>query len=264
MENKSETTIANYKNILRKILQDINKPILIWTYDDVLNWINSYAQGKKESSVNSNISVISCLLTYCKIEGYIEKVPIKNRWRRKLPKPMPRYLNNTDISKVRIKAEKLPLRDRALVELLFSSGCRIGEVYNLEIKDVDLEMRTAKVTGKGKKIRYINFSETCKILLNDYINSRQEKDGFLFLNKNNRLSIRSMQKIISNLGVIAGISKQISPHNFRHTFGTQLAIKGAGIEFIQRELGHSDSNITTRYTNLPVEEIRKEYTRCMG
>lgn len=72
-----------------------------------------------------------------------------------------------------------------------------------------------------------------------------------------------MQRIITSLGIKAGISKRISPHNFRHTFGSQLAMKGAPIEFIQRELGHNDSNITTRYTNIPIEEIRKQYNRCM-
>lgn len=157
IENKSEATISNYKTMLRKILRDINKPLLSWSYDDVLNWINAFAEGKKESTVNSNISVLSSLLNYCKAEEHIEKVPIKSRWRRKLPKPIPKYLNSTDVSKVRIAAEKLRLRDRALVELLFSSGCRVGEVHNLEIKDVDPENRTAKVTGKGKKNKICSF-----------------------------------------------------------------------------------------------------------
>lgn len=99
----------------------------------------------------------------------MEGMVIKKRWRPKIPQSLPPFLNEQEYERIKLAAESLSLRNRTLILFLFSSGCRRSEVSNLNIEDIDIERRTAKVKGKGKKIRYVHFSEECALVLTDYL-----------------------------------------------------------------------------------------------
>lgn len=168
---------------------------------------------------------------------------------------------------MQLESERSSLRNQTLVEFMLTSGCRVGEVHRLNLEDVDLENRTARVVGKGKKIRNVHFSEKCAVLLERYLEARQEKASFpLFTVKGtgSRLSIPAIRKIMYELGEKAGLSTKLHPHRLRHTFATELLAKGAELSFISDELGHADLGTTQTYARLPNQVIISQYRKYMG
>lgn len=265
LANKSPAKVNKYRWVIEMFLIYVYKPLDELESDDVLKWLTTEHKDKKEKTINLFISVLSGLFKFCLDEEYIEKVLVKHRWRPKLSKSLPKYIDKIDLAKVRLEAEKSTLRNRTIFELLVSSGCRVAEAQRLNIDDVDLRNKTAKVMGKGKKIRFIHFTETCAILLERYINTHPLGTGALFLGRNdNRISIRTIQRIINGLGKKAGLSINITPHLMRNTFATILLSKGAPLEFIGAELGHKNDNTTRIYARLPKEQMVSLYRRYMG
>lgn len=148
---------------------------------------------------------------------------------------------------MKVTAENVPPRDRALILFLFSSGCRSSEVSRLSIQDVNLENRSAEVTGKGKRIRRVHFSEECAIALSDYLQTRTSK-GIepLFLdNSRQRIQTKAIYYIIRKLGKMAGMKKSLYLHCCRHTFATNTLARGATLEFIADQLGHVNLKYNT-------------------
>ncbi|KJS15380.1 MAG: hypothetical protein VR69_13585 [Peptococcaceae bacterium BRH_c4b] len=265
LANRSKYTINYRRQLLEKFLQECSLPLNELTPEYVLAWLKKHYWHKKEGTINNYISDLSCFFKFCMEEEYIKRVLIKNRWRPKMPRPVPKYLDKSEEARVRLAAEKLPLRDRAIIEFLLSSGCRCCEVYGLNIADVDLASRTARVVGKGRRIRQVHFSETYAILLKKYLLTHPKENPALFLNRyGNRLSIRAIQYTAALLGQRAGLLRSLSPHCFRHTFATNLLSKGAELDFIAEELGHKELNTTRIYANLPSEHITSLYRRYMG
>lgn len=265
LAGKSQLTINRYRGLLENSLVDLSKPIEDLTTEDILSYIHNNYASFKECTINSNISILSSFFRFCKIEEYIDDIPIKKRWRPRLQKPLPKYLDKIELAKVKLESEKTSLRNRTIFEFLLSSGCRVAEAQGLNLDDIDLENRTEKVIGKGKKIRFVHFTETYAILLEQYIESHPNGVEALFLGRNNnRLTIRTIQRIVTNLGEKAGLLIKISPHKVRHTFATVLLSKGAPLEFIGEELGHEDDNTTRIYARLPQQQMISLYRRYMG
>ncbi|WP_342598090.1 tyrosine-type recombinase/integrase [Psychrobacillus sp. FSL H8-0483] len=165
LENKAEGTITKYRVQIEKFLRECNVPLEDLTSDIVWKWLNNYSTNKKPRTIDFVLSSLSSFFRFCLEEEYMETQVIKNRWRPKIPHSLPQYLTEQEYARVKLAAEGLSIRDRALILFLFSSGCRKSEVSNLTLQDVDIAKRTAKVIGKGNKIRYIHFSEECAFLL---------------------------------------------------------------------------------------------------
>lgn len=153
-----------------------------------------------------------------------------------------------------------------LVLFLFSSGCRTSEVSHLTIQDIDLDRRTAEVKGKGKKIRHIHFSEECALLLKDYLQTRSgNPTEALFLNRfGRRLTKSGIYAITTKLGKQSGLKQSLHPHCCRHTFATTMLAKGADLEFIADEMGHTNLNTTRVYARIPTEDMILAYQNIMG
>jgi integrase/recombinase XerD len=196
----------------------------------------------------------------------MENVVMKKRWRPKIPKSLPKYLDEYEYARVKRNAEELPIRDRALILFLFSSGCRVSEMSNLNIQDVDFKKRTAEVIGKGKKIRHIHISEECSLVLNDYLQTRSsDPTEPLFMNKfGQRLLVGGIQHLLKKLGNKAGLKQTFHPHCCRHTFATNMLARGADLQFIADEMGHSDLNTTRIYARIPTEDMILKYQNIMG
>lgn len=195
----------------------------------------------------------------------MELSPIKSRWYPRIPKPMPKFLDKEDLAQTRYQSEKMSNRNQAMVEFMLSSGCRVGEMHLLDCSDVDLENRSAHVLGKGGRIRKIHISEKCRILLERYLQSREQQVSALFVTSTGkRLGISAIQRIVKDLGEDAGLDTRLHPHRFRHTFATELLAKGADLEFIGEELGHSERSTTQIYARLPKRKIISLYRKYMG
>lgn len=266
LANKAEATISKYRSILERFFSECTVPLDAITSEDVLKWFQQFSVGKKERTLDLMLSTLSSFFKFCLAEDYVDIMVIKNRWRPKIPQALPKYLNEHEFARVKMAAEQLPLRDRALVLFLFSSGCRRFEVSQLEIQDIDLDKRTVAVKGKGKRIRNIHFSEECALILKDYLQTRSGNPTEpLFMNKFGKaLEQNGIYKITTKLGRMAGLNKPLTPHCCRHTFATNMLARGADLEFIADEMGHADLNTTRVYARIPTEDMILAYQNIMG
>ncbi|MGN7175620.1 tyrosine-type recombinase/integrase [Cytobacillus sp. SAFR-174] len=263
----SKYTIRGYRYNLQAFFREMKKSYSSIVSDDILQWLIQNQKKYKEQTVTNYLIVLHSFYKFCVEEEYIEKSPMKKGWYPRLPKPVPKYLNIEEVTKVRNHCEREMLRDRVLVEFLLTSGCRRGEVYNLNRTDVDLETRTAIVVGKGQKIRQVHFSVRCSVLLESYLKSRKDEDPALFVTskgKPRRLTTDWMFRITTKIGKVAGIAGTLHPHRLRHTFATDLLRKGAELSFIGDELGHKQLKTTQIYATLPEQKIITLYRKYMG
>ena len=165
-------------------------------------------------------------------------------------------------------AEKgiLAMRDRAILELLYSSGLRVSELVGINLGDINLPGSVVKVLGKGGKERIVPLGSKSAEAVKLYIEKREElkpKDSnALFLNaRGGRLTVRAVAKIVKKYSIIAGIPKNVSPHVLRHTFATHLLGSGADLRAIQEMLGHMSLSTTQRYTHTSIEKIMEIYDK---
>lgn len=263
--NLSEGSISNAYNLLYRYFKDVEETFDTIPSEQFQNWFIEHQKVWKERTVTNYLSVLSSFYNFQVEEGVIGKSPIKSIWYPRLPKPIPKYLEEEEITKVRIESEKGSLRNRAIVEFLLASGCRVGEVYGLNKSDVDLENQSARVLGKGKKIRTVHFTEKCAHILEQYLESRTDEEPALFSTSwGTRLGVSSIRKIISRMGERSEVSGSLHPHRFRHTFATRLLKKGADLLFIADELGHNNLQTTQVYAHLPKKELITMYRKYMG
>lgn len=169
-------------------------------------------------------------------------------------------------------SDELGLRDRAVIELLFSSGLRVSELVNLNRDHINTKRHEFTVRGKGQKDRPVFISETASLHIKNYLEARKDNLPPLFLNysRNNtsnnsgdykRLTARSIQRIINKYAKLAGITKHVSPHTMRHSFATDLLMNGADIRSVQIMLGHSSISTTQVYTHVTDEHLREVHEK---
>lgn len=267
LANRSQLTIVHYRRYLERFFGDKEDSFSSLASEQILAWLQTHESHFKASTYRKNLDILSSFYNFCLQESLIDRSPIKRRWFPRIPKPVPKYIEKEDIAKVRQESERISLRNQALVEFMLTSGCRVGEVYKLNLEDVDLENRTARVRGKGKKIRHVHFTDKCAVLLERYLETRQDKPSsplFVTYRKGTRLSVRMMQEILYKIGEKANLSTKLYPHRLRHTFATELLAKGAELSFISDELGHADLGTTQIYARLPKKEIISQYRKFMG
>jgi len=189
----------------------------------------------------------------------------------KVPKKLPKFLNVDEINAllaVELKNNKYGKRDRAILELLYSSGLRVSELVGLNLEHVDLNESLARVHGKGNKERIVPFGSKASQALKDYLQERQHIAGYreldaVFLNKNGtRLSARSVQRLVAKVTETTGLNKSATPHTIRHSFATHMLGSGADLRSIQELLGHKSLSTTQRYTHVGVEELAKVYDKA--
>lgn len=176
---------------------------------------------------------------------------------------------NRLLSQIDIAAEQ-GLRDRAIVELLFSSGLRVSELVNLDRDHVNTKRREFMVRGKGQKDRPVFISQTAATHIEDYLNMRNDTLPPLFISYSRnssattsgdyrRLTARSIQRMLSHYARLAGITKHVSPHTMRHSYATDLLMNGADLRSVQSMLGHSNISTTQVYTHVTDEHLREIY-----
>lgn len=266
LANRSKLTITDYRRYLERFFGDKEKSFSSLSSDEIISWLHTHEQHLIPSSFGRKLSILSSFYKFCVEESLIGRTPIKKRWFPRLPKPMPKYLEKEEVAKVRHESERTSLRDQVLVEFLLATGCRVREVFELNQGDIDLENRTVRVTGKGSKIRYVHFTDKCAVLLERYFKMRESTpDSPLFTSRRgNRLSIRGIQRVMTDIGNNVGLSSSLYPHRLRHTFATELLAKGAELSFIGDELGHANLGTTQVYARLPKREIITQYRKYMG
>ena len=249
IEGCSERTLSYYKTTVEKLLDGITDPIRKVTTDDVREYLANY-QGLNDCSKTTIDNIrrnISSFFTWLEEEDYIIKSPMRRIHKIKTTKTVKEVISDEEIEKMRDKCKNL--RDLAIIDLLYSTGIRIGKLVRLNVDDIDFEERECIVFGKGDKERRVYFDAKTKIHLMGYINSRSDTNPALFVTLDapyDRLQISGVEIRLRRLGRELGINK-VHPHKFRRTMATRAIDKGMPIEQVQKLLGHSQIDTTMHY-----------------
>ncbi len=229
--------------------------------------LNLYTKNSK-STVSRKLTTLRSFFNFMVRKGNLKQNPAKLIPLPKKEKELPVFLSVDEVFKLIDSIDQegiLPLRDLAIIELLYSSGLRVSELTNIKVLDIDHRENFVKVSGKGNKERVVPFGSNAREVILQYLRRRIElkpKDDFLFLNnRGSGLTTRSIERIVKKYGLLSGISKKISPHALRHTFATHLLGGGADLRSIQELLGHSSLSTTQRYTHTSIEQIMKIYDK---
>ena len=249
IEGCSERTLSYYKTTVEKLLDGITDPIRKVTTDDIREYLANY-QGLNDCSKTTIDNIrrnISSFFTWLEEEDYIIKSPMRRIHKIKTTKTVKEVISDEEIERMRDKCKNL--RDLAIIDLLYSTGMRIGELVRLNIDDIDFEERECIVFGKGDKERRVYFDAKTKIHLMGYINSRSDDNPALFVTLDapcDRLKISGVEIRLRRLGRELGINR-VHPHKFRRTMATRAIDKGMPVEQVQKLLGHSQIDTTMRY-----------------
>jgi len=258
----------------RKDLEEFSKFVNIKPEDvelaDVRGFIaEQIKSGLNKTSVSRRLASIRSFFKFLYREGYKKSNPAKLVSNPKLPKLLPRFLSVDDaFALVESPAGTgfLPARDRAILELLYSSGLRVSEISSLNIDDINTKEGFLKVKGKGRKERMVPVGSKAIDAIKSYMVERialKSKDRFLFLNRTGKgLSDRGVRRLVVKYARMIGISGKIGPHALRHTFATHLLQGGADLRVIQELLGHSSLSTTQKYTHLDVTHLIDVYDKA--
>jgi site-specific recombinase XerD len=279
---RSAHTAENYTLYLERFIEFTNDIIVDKITSEIIRkyrlWLNRYKNinGDELSTITQSYHLIA-------LRGflnYLSKRDIQSLSPEKieLPKVSRRqvtFLSFDEIEQIlaQINTETTTgLRDRAIVELLFSSGLRISELVNLNRDHVNTKRHEFTVRGKGQKDRPVFISENASMHINNYLKTRADSLPPLFISysRNNeatnsgdyrRLGARSIQRIINKYTLLAGITKHVSPHTMRHSFATDLLMNGADIRSVQAMLGHSSISTTQVYTHVTDQHLHEVYEK---
>ena len=232
IEGCSQRTISYYKENIQRLISKLEKPIKGITTEDIRNYLSNYKETNNCGSVTiDNIRrVFSSFFAWLEDEDYIIKSPVRRIHKVKAASIIKETFTDENIEKMRDECKNI--RNLAIIELLISTGMRVGELVNLNIEDINFEDRSCIVQGKGNKQREVYFDARTKIHLMQYLNIRKDDNKALFVSKNKphqRLSISGIELIVRKIGVKTDVNR-VHPHKFRRTLATMAIDKGMPIE----------------------------------
>ncbi|MFZ1291955.1 MAG: site-specific tyrosine recombinase XerD [Melioribacteraceae bacterium] len=272
-KNLSQNSISSYKNDLTKLIVFFEQNNL----DDfnqikIKHITEFFAQQRKDGITSTSVSRYSSSLkgffSYLKQQGYIEANPTSNLNSTKLSRKLPAVLSFNEIEKILDQpniSDNLGLRDKSILEILYSSGLRVSEAINLKISDLFLNDEVIRVLGKGSKQRIVPIGSSAINWLKEYLvkvrpilQKNMKSENIVFLNsKGSKLSRMAIWKIVKKYCDEAEINREVHPHTFRHSFATHLLEGGADLRAVQEMLGHSDISTTQIYTHIDREYVKQ-------
>ena len=266
----SENTVKSYKNDLDKFNLYLKKPAKDITKEDIRKYLEYLNNNLNSKSISRNISTLKSFYKFLKINKLINVNPIESINNPKVSKSLPNVLNEDDINRLLDinLTNDFDYRNKAMLELMYSSGLRVTELISLKVNDVDLKNDVVRIFGKGSKERIIPLSEYASDSLKSYILNhritlfKHGENDYLFLNNHGlKMTRQGFFKILKKIALENGIKKDFSPHTLRHSFATHLLKNGADLRSIQELLGHSDISSTQIYTHITNEKLKNNYTQ---
>ena len=266
IEGCSQRTIYYYKENIQRLISELEKPIKGITTEDIRNYLSSYKEINNCGSVTiDNIRrVFSSFFAWLEDEDYIIKSPVRRIHKVKTASIIKETFTDENIEEMRDKCKNI--RDLSIIELLISTGMRVGELVNLNVDDLNFEDRSCVVQGKGKKQREVYFDARTKIHLMQYLNIRKDNNKALFVSKNKpyqRLSISGIELIVRRLGAKTNVNRA-HPHKFRRTLATMAIDKGMPIEQVQKLLGHVKIETTMHYAMVNQNNVKISHRKYIG
>jgi len=268
------TFIENSPDIKKKLKNSSNEFCLKNVNIDMIrSYLVFLHDNNKKITIARKISSIRSFFRYMVKHGIIDDSPADLILTPKKKKKIPEYLTVDDMFRLldSIKTDNLlDLRNRAIFEIMYSTGIRVSEVADINIFDVDFENRVLHIHGKGNKERIVPFGHKTLDILKTYrkklhgnISFGNDKHAPFFLNKSNkRLSTRSIARILDKISRQCGLLQKISPHIIRHSFATHMVDAGADIRVVQELLGHQSLSTTQKYTHVSIDKLVRTYDKA--
>ena len=271
--NYSSYTILNYQNDIMEFFSYIDSEGISYSdieYGDIRFYLMYLKDEKNDinSSIDRKLSSLRGFYKYLANEKIVLSNPFTLVNGPKKSKKLPRYFEYNELEEmfsVPDTSTALGQRDLLLLEMLYGTGCRVGELVSIQIEDIDLGRRTILILGKGNKERYLTYGDYCSDALKMYLNDgyhelNKQNNGYLFLNNNGGiLSERGVRYILDRIIKQTGIHKNISPHMIRHSFATHLLNEGCDLLTVQKLLGHESIKATQIYTHITTDRLKEVY-----
>jgi len=282
-QNRSQKTIANYDHYLTRLIDFAGDDLQVKDIDPELIrkwrlWLNrlgtNVSDELQKTTQNYHLIALRSFLKFCAKRDLpalpADKVELAHTVRKQVT-----FLNEDELARLFDQPDldtQNGLRDRAILELLFSSGLRVSELVGLDREHINLKRREFMVRGKGQKDRPIFISEQAADWLQRYLDKRQDTTRPLFVRYSgrktvdltgnfHRLTARSVQRLVAHYALLAGITKHVSPHTLRHSFATDLLMNGADLRSVQAMLGHSNIATTQIYTHVTDPHLKSVHER---
>lgn len=275
-KNYSEYTILNYERDLKEFLIFLDRECISSYVDIDYKVLRLYLNemfDKKYSSktISRHLSSLRTFFKYLSREEIISFNPMVLISNPKEEKRLPSYLNYQqleDILDIPDTNDVIGLRDASILELLYSTGIRVGELVKIKIYDIDFSENRIKILGKGSKERYVLFGTKCSELIKRYIKESRPQlvkgsSDYLYLNtRGTPISIRTTENMVNNIVKKSAIKFNVTPHTLRHTFATHMLDNGSDLNSVKELLGHENLNTTAIYTHVSNERLRNVYLKC--
>lgn len=266
IEGCSDRTIDYYKVTIERMFKSIETPVRKQTTEEIRRYLSAYQQINNCSKVTvDNIRRnISSFFSWLEEEDYILKSPMRRIHKIKTKQQVKEIISDEAIERLRDSCTCA--RDLAMIDLLYSTGVRVGELVNINISDIDFEARECVVFGKGNKERKVYFDAKAKLHLLDYLSTRTDTNPALFVtldSPHNRLKISGVEIRIRELGRKLNLTK-IHPHKFRRTMATRAIDKGMPIEQVQKILGHSQIDTTMQYAIVNQVNVKTSHQKFIA
>jgi tyrosine recombinase XerC len=270
-KNYSPHTILNYK----LDLQGFNK-FVSGTELEKIDYLTlrKYLAVLKEKNfgnrtVGRRLSTLRSFFRFLCREGHLKTNPILMLSSPKLDKRLPSFMTEDEVYRLiesafaKTARDDLGLRDRAVLEVFYSSGLRISELVGLNLEDIDFISGILKVRGKGKKERIVPVGETALTAIRKYLDKRKKQTEALFLNNHSRrISTRGVRFVLAKYLKATGMKPGVCAHTFRHSFATHLLNRGADLRTVQELLGHANLSSTQIYTHLTTDKLKSVYDKA--
>lgn len=268
VENKARGTLTGYTEVLAHFFQAVRKPLPDIVTNDIRLYMYKYREMRKVS--DSRIEYIRVVLNnffeWCTLEGELDRNPAKRIAVIKTARKERHPMSLRDLEKIRVACADS--REKALVDFLFSTGCRISEVSNVKLEDINLDDGTVLIRhGKGDKERTVYINAESAISIQRYLNERKGTSDYLFISQKcpfGKLKIRALEKIITGIVQRTDLKIKVTPHVFRHTSATVAIRHGMPVEQVQRMLGHESLDTTMVYARTDDSQVKLSHERCVS
>ena len=266
VEGCSSRTLKYYQTTIAKMLGSFGKHLSHITTDDLRKYLSDYQDkhGCSKSNIDNIRRILSSFFAWLEEENYIIKSPVRRIHKIKTAKVVKETYTDETLEQIRDNCTTI--RDLAMIDILASTGMRVGELVGLNRSDVNFESRECIVFGKGSKERPVYFDARTKIHLKNYLDSRTDENPALFVSlqtPHNRLHISGVEIRLREMGRKLGIPK-VHPHKFRRTLATRAIDKGMPIEQVQQLLGHSKIDTTMEYAMVDQNNVKISHRKFIA
>ena len=266
IEGCSNRTLNYYKDNINKMFDAVNLPVNEITTEILRNYLADYKNNSNAGmvTIDNMRRTLSSFFAWLENEDYIVKSPVRRIHKVKTTRRVKETLTDENLEKLRDTCSNV--RDLAILELLISTGMRVGEITRLNILDMNFQERSCIVLGKGNSEREVYFSAKSKMYIKKYLETRTDDNEALFVSlikPYNRLGISGIEILIRNLGKEANINK-VHPHKFRRTLATMAIDKGMPIEQVQKLLGHVKIETTMHYAMVNQNNVKISHRKYIG